>query len=405
MASEWFCEISGEQVGPLSPGQLKAMAEQGQLTPKHRVKQGAHGPWVPAGRVKGLFPVAGQPGSSSQATYGAVAKPPSPRPVESLEPSAPEPPARIPKARPAVPKNLPTEMAPAVPPAPPVVDVTPVGDVPRGELPEPDSEFHITTDADTPWARVTGRNPAVAGSVGNQALVIGLLLVLLVALTAVGVWIAVRGPTLDRQAVVPDSRSNVSGDTPAGIQWIDASESAIQRGDVKISILSAGKGRPPMTAGLRGPGVSEECLLLRVELQNLGDTRKLDYQGWGTNGPLMRRIRLTDDLGNRYHAKNFGRAAVDGQVGPAPVYPDESIQDLLVFERPVDTAEYLHLELPAAAFGEPGSLCFEIPKRMIVAAEGHESPAPGVGDESPARQDGENVLPDDGDFDAFLPSP
>ena len=59
VATEWFCKISNEQIGPLSSRQLKAMADAGRLTAKDRVRQGAEGSWVPAGQVKGLFPATG----------------------------------------------------------------------------------------------------------------------------------------------------------------------------------------------------------------------------------------------------------------------------------------------------------------------------------------------------------
>ena len=65
VASEWFCKISDEQIGPLSSRQLKAMASAGRLTAEDRVRQGAEGSWVPAGRVKGLFPATATPTSKA----------------------------------------------------------------------------------------------------------------------------------------------------------------------------------------------------------------------------------------------------------------------------------------------------------------------------------------------------
>jgi len=55
MTAEWFCNISGKTVGPLSAQQLKALVKQGKLKAEHQVRQGSNGMWVPANRVKGLF--------------------------------------------------------------------------------------------------------------------------------------------------------------------------------------------------------------------------------------------------------------------------------------------------------------------------------------------------------------
>jgi hypothetical protein len=55
MADDWFCEIAGRELGPLSSHQLKTMAAKGQILPNDCVRQGAGGKWVPAGQLKGLF--------------------------------------------------------------------------------------------------------------------------------------------------------------------------------------------------------------------------------------------------------------------------------------------------------------------------------------------------------------
>ena len=56
MAAEWFCKIGEKKYGPWNDKQLKTVVAKGQLKPEHLVRQGSEGPWVPAGRVKGLFP-------------------------------------------------------------------------------------------------------------------------------------------------------------------------------------------------------------------------------------------------------------------------------------------------------------------------------------------------------------
>jgi hypothetical protein len=105
MADEWFCEIAGREIGPLSPQQLQTMAAKGQILPRDCVRQGAQGVWIPAQQVKGLFPQA--PTSSTPSVPlapaaipavaqrasepPAVAQPPLPPPAPPLRMSTPLP--------------------------------------------------------------------------------------------------------------------------------------------------------------------------------------------------------------------------------------------------------------------------------------------------------------------------
>ena len=69
MADEWYCEIAGREIGPLSSEQLRAMAARGQILPNDCVRQGAQGSWVLARQVKGLL-------STAPASSGAAAEEP-----------------------------------------------------------------------------------------------------------------------------------------------------------------------------------------------------------------------------------------------------------------------------------------------------------------------------------------
>lgn len=55
MASEWYCQIDGEEHGPLSADQVRTMAQIGQLTRESLVRKGLTGQWTSALRVRGLF--------------------------------------------------------------------------------------------------------------------------------------------------------------------------------------------------------------------------------------------------------------------------------------------------------------------------------------------------------------
>ena len=74
--TRWYYEVEGQAQGPLTTAELKERAKSGQLAPGHLVRQGEEGNWVPAVRVKGLFPK-------------AAPSPPSPRaPAKRSRPAA-----------------------------------------------------------------------------------------------------------------------------------------------------------------------------------------------------------------------------------------------------------------------------------------------------------------------------
>jgi hypothetical protein len=73
MTAQWFCQIAGAEVGPLSSQQVKMMVVNGRLLPSDSIRQGASGPWYPASRVKGLFPP-GQAGAGAAAAAGSPAR-------------------------------------------------------------------------------------------------------------------------------------------------------------------------------------------------------------------------------------------------------------------------------------------------------------------------------------------
>ena len=83
MGAEWFCQMAGRELGPLSSQQIKMMAASGRLQPADSIRQGANGPWLPAARVKGLFPAAGNSPARKNGQQAPAAKKPA-----SANPSA-----------------------------------------------------------------------------------------------------------------------------------------------------------------------------------------------------------------------------------------------------------------------------------------------------------------------------
>ena len=55
MATEWYCRIMGQEMGPLSFDELIAVARWGRLSRNDTVRSGVNGNWVRAELVSGLF--------------------------------------------------------------------------------------------------------------------------------------------------------------------------------------------------------------------------------------------------------------------------------------------------------------------------------------------------------------
>lgn len=132
---EWYCEIAGREIGPLSSHQLKAMAVEGKIQPTDHVRRGPTGPWASASRVRGLFPAA----------QGSPSKPPAAQPTapqqSAQQPTAPQPAPASPPSFFAAGENItpssvetPGPVAPQVS-APPSFFATP--NVPEESVPAP----------------------------------------------------------------------------------------------------------------------------------------------------------------------------------------------------------------------------------------------------------------------------
>src|SRR5262249_4287815 len=113
---------------------------------------------------------------------------------------------------------------------------------------------------------------------------------------------------------------------------------------------------------------SDKYLVINLRISNLGVARKIDYRTWrepGAKGETTA-VKLSDNSRKGYRVAELP-ADVDlgTSVQQASMPPAKPLEDILVFEAPPKSIEYLHLELPASAFGASGKLRFEIPRRMI----------------------------------------
>jgi hypothetical protein len=127
----------------------------------------------------------------------------------------------------------------------------------------------------------------------------------------------------------------------------------------------------PLKDALREDSESKDDLLMvNLELLNTNPTKKVEYHSWSGKDISFDRdyATLEDNFGNTYKRISFGFSSqpVGAIEGSESIYPNKSVTDVLVFEVPLDTIEFLRLELPAKNFGGTGMLRLQIAKEMIV---------------------------------------
>jgi hypothetical protein len=83
VVADWYCEIDGEQQGPMTAGDLKQLVSSGKLQPGHLIWKEGMQKKAPARSVKGLFGGPSQtpaPAGAQRSTAGATAAPPQKQP-------------------------------------------------------------------------------------------------------------------------------------------------------------------------------------------------------------------------------------------------------------------------------------------------------------------------------------
>jgi hypothetical protein len=139
--------------------------------------------------------------------------------------------------------------------------------------------------------------------------------------------------------------------------WVDASRSAVQQGDVRVRVTTASMQLPEIKGR---PAGKEKYLILNIQIDNRATDRQIDYASWGEAGATLR-----DNLGKPHRLKSVSSADVVGHVRRASVLPGKSVSDVLIFDLPPPNISYLHLELAGSAVGGGVGFRFEIPWAMI----------------------------------------
>jgi hypothetical protein len=154
------------------------------------------------------------------------------------------------------------------------------------------------------------------------------------------------------------------------VKWVDAAKEPIRRGDVEVRVVQAGPGRPALFAerGAARRTFKNDVLLIKLGLKNVGGKPQADYAPWSmrTGGVSMR-----DNVGRiiRMASVRDRGLFAEGQQEAATVPIEDSVEDLLVFQLPVEKFRSLRLELSGVALGQAEPLGFEIPVGMLRAFE------------------------------------
>ena len=149
--------------------------------------------------------------------------------------------------------------------------------------------------------------------------------------------------------------------------WTDASKGPVQHGDVRVELAAVTVRNIKLKDPLGEESVpATKYLTISIHLVNMNATHKIDFLGWSAmESPAA---VLQDDSGKRYQRLCRGPGGeILGQARTAiSLDPGKPLEDLLVFEPPMNEIRFLRLDLPATAFGDTGSLRFQIPKELIL---------------------------------------
>ncbi len=168
----------------------------------------------------------------------------------------------------------------------------------------------------------------------------------------------VQAAKVAEPAPAADAAAQRTAGSAAVGNWVDASRSPATIKDIAVRITSIAK-IPP-----RSGKKDEGRLLIVVEVRNTSATQKMDYIGW-VDGGLARGGGLIDNFGNVYKPKSLDEVSIPGSHPPMSIYPGRTGHEVMAFEPPIAKAEFLRLELSAAAFGVDDVVRLLIPVKMI----------------------------------------
>lgn len=178
------------------------------------------------------------------------------------------------------------------------------------------------------------------------------------------------------------------------LKWADVGEGAILP-PVGVVIQHVVIGKVALRDSIRSATTksAEDYLAVTFWVFNLSDAKKVNYRSWHQEFTLGRDVAvLRDEFGNVYKRVGFGLGTQPvGAVKSESIYPKTNIEDVLVFERPVDKATRLELELPGGNCDVEGTFRFRFPTEPVRTGKYYYGPPKEVpakkGGDTPAAPD------------------
>jgi hypothetical protein len=91
-------------------------------------------------------------------------------------------------------------------------------------------------------------------------------------------------------------------------------------------------------------------MVIKITIFNQSVNRKIDYSTW--RGRLFSNSALKDNFGNNYKTIDFGIQELGNAVTRSEaIHPGKSVEDILVFEKPIDNASTFSVELKGSNVG------------------------------------------------------
>ena len=140
-------------------------------------------------------------------------------------------------------------------------------------------------------------------------------------------------------------------------------------GDIKVEIVSVGI-KPCAFEDMFGDRntTKESFLLINLRITNTSTTTKANYDTW--RGKLISANKdfasVTDDFGNIYKRISMDTTTpINSVARNSSIYPGKSVNDTLVFEAPIESANTLTIDMPGDNIGQVQPIKFTLKTQDI----------------------------------------
>lgn len=208
---------------------------------------------------------------------------------------------------------------------------------------------------------------ASAGCIAN-VLVLGIALL---APSRLGPTYLLSRAREQAEVVVPRAVALAGKKVRAGeetAEWPDASRFAVQVKKVRIQVVDATVRQLEIAQTPKKKFTKERYLVLRLRVHQPAGGAEFASDAWGQEGTAQERRQpvVSDDRGNvlKAPATNIGGEA--GELTQrSEAFPLGITDEVFVFDAPAPDVQWLHLEMPATAWGGTGTVRFTIPRSML----------------------------------------